>query len=213
MLVTGCLKELLSKLSELSEGKALGDRNTERCGGHSDDPPSLSNHNSGDGQVDADLGDGSSDVVYIRGNRQSCTNRGKLEPVDRGSGVNPVPMSCDVDGSDNDDELGYSFPPRTRTCTAGCQAVVAVIFGAHMLLETSPLASLNGEQVLPSFFFLIFIEWRAARRIELFAHPIVIGSYSCHSVQFIAHTDTIAPAPLLCSTSLYFILLLFSMSF
>lgn len=156
--MTGCLKELLSKLSKLSQGKALGGRDKEKCRGHSDGPQSLGNHNSGNGQVDADLGNGISDVIYIRDNRQSCTNRGNLGQADRGSGVNPVPMSCDIDGSDNDDELGYSFPSRTRTCTAGCQAVVAVIFGAHMLLETSPLASLNGEHVLPSLCFLILIE-------------------------------------------------------
>ena len=154
VLVTGCLKELLFKLSELSQGKTLGDRNKEKSGGRSNGPLSLGNHNSGDGQVDADPGDIGADIIYLRGSRQSCTSRGNLERVDQGSGG---------ERDDDDDDLGYSFPPQTRISTAsGCQAVVAVIFGAHMLLETSPLASLDGEHVSPYYSFLILIEWRVA---------------------------------------------------
>lgn len=196
VLVTGCLKELLLELSGLNRGKTLGDRNKENSGGRSDDPLSLGNHNSVSGQVDADLGDIGADIIYHRGSRQSCTSRGNLERVDRESG--------DGRDDDDDDDMVYSFPPQTRTSTtSGRQAVVAVIFGAHMLLETSPLASLDGEHVLPYCCFLILVEWRAARRIELFALRLeVTHAITCNLLRRFVRL----PLPL-SSALLYFTLL------
>lgn len=147
VLVTGYLKELLSELSELSQGMVKDDSHMSEHGDHSDSPVFLGNRGGVNGQGAADTNGSGRDTTHLNGNRQS---RASSKRLDRGGsvlGVNPTQStsnSGDRDGShDDDDGLGRSYP--SRTDSAGKQAIVAVIYGAHMLLETSPLASLNGK--------------------------------------------------------------------
>lgn len=146
VLVTGCLKELLSELSELSLGMVKGDRHMSEHGGHSDSPVFLGNRSGVSGQGAADKNGNGADTTHHSGNRQARAGRERLDKGGSVLGANPTQSTCnssDRDGSDGDNGLGRSFPSRTGRAIK--QAIVAVIYGARMLLETSPLASLNGK--------------------------------------------------------------------
>ena len=148
VLVTGCLKELLSELSELSKGTVEGDSHMSEHGDHSDSPVFLSNRSGMNGQSAADTNGSCTDTAHLNGNRQSRASSKRFYKGGSVLGVNPTQStsnSGDRDGShDDDDGLGRSYP--SRTGSAGKQAIIAVIYRAHMLLETSPLASLDGKE-------------------------------------------------------------------
>lgn len=166
VLVTGCLKELLSELSELSQGTVKGDRHISEHGVHSNSPVFLGNRSGVSGQGAAGMNGNGADTTHLNGNRQA---RASSKRLDKGGSVlaanatQSASNSGDRDGSDGDDDgLGRSYP--SRTGRADKQAIVAVIYGAHMLLETSPLASLNGKEGSLSYYLLIFIGLQVAER-------------------------------------------------
>jgi hypothetical protein len=149
VLVTGCSKELLSELSELSQGTVKGDSHMSEHGDHSDSPVYLGKRSGVNGQGAADTNGTGTDTAHLNGNRQSRPSSKRLDRGGSVLGVNSTQStsnSGDRDGSHDydDDRLGRSYP--SRTGSAGKQAIAAVIYGAHMLLETSPLASLNGKE-------------------------------------------------------------------
>jgi hypothetical protein len=152
VLVIGCLKELLSELSALSQGTVKGDSLMSEHGDHSDSPVFLGNRSGVNGQSGVHTDGNGTDTTHLNGNRQSRASSKKLDKGGSVLGVNPTQStsnSGDRDTDGDDDGLGRSYP--SRTGRADKQAIVAVIHGAHMLLETSPLASLNGKEGSPPF--------------------------------------------------------------
>ena len=150
VLVTGCLKELLSELSELSQGAVKGDSHMSEHGDHSDSPVFLGNRSGVNGQGAADTNGNNAGTTLLNGNSQFRASSKRLDKGGSVLGVNPTQGTInkgDRDGSRADDDgLGRSYP--SRTGRADKQTIVAAIYGAHMLLETSPLASLNGKDWL-----------------------------------------------------------------
>jgi hypothetical protein len=145
VLVTGCLKELLS---ELCQGTLKDDSHKSEHGNYSDSPVLLDNRSGVNGQGGVHTNGNGTDTTHLNGNHQSRASSKRLDKGGPVLGVIPTQStsnSGDRDGShDDDDGLGRSYPSRTGRMDN--QAIVAVIYGAHMLLETSPLASLDGKE-------------------------------------------------------------------